>query len=121
REAQRLSSCIDITQGPPDEDSYTLIRALLEGGSDPSASARARREAYLRREVGYTLMRSMLGDTRADALRIPSRATRHLVPALRRGLSTVEHLSSWIPGQRARSVAAGQRYWERVTTTLPPR
>src|SRR5690606_8144109 len=50
REAQRLSSCIDITQGPPDEDSYTLIRALLESGPDRSASARAQREAYLRRE-----------------------------------------------------------------------
>lgn len=119
REAERITGCIELTQGPPDEDARRLVRALVEAPLATAKTPQALRHAQIQVRIGNDMVRLMLGDDRADRLGVPRHATRHLVPALRTGVATFERLAAVVPGQRARSVAAGHRYWDGVLRRTP--
>lgn len=120
-EARRLTECIELTQGRPDEDSRTLVRALVEAPPDPSASATFRRQARVRQTIGYGVVRLMLGEARSEALGLPRNVSQYVFPAIRRGVRTVERIEALVPGIRQRRVAAGRRYWARVIAPPPAR
>lgn len=110
-EARRYAEMIQATQGPPDDDSRALVRALL---FSPVASARTekqRRFAERRVTVGAALMRHFLGEELADRLEIPRSPARHLIPAVRavvaatRPALDLSVLQGW-------AFRVGNRYWD---------
>jgi hypothetical protein len=110
REGARLGALIRATQGPPDDDSRALTRALLFS---------APRGAGLRREgrvpvVSAALCRTLIGDDLADALAVPRTPWQRAVPAVRRLVSALDFATKAVPGGPDFALDRGRRYWERV-------
>ncbi len=113
-EALRLGELIAATQGPPDDDSRALTRALLDA---PLTAARTpREEANARRIRSFScgMARELLGDPMATALGVPSTTWRYMAPLVRRLVSSVELVRETVPFGDVPAVWAGTRYWERV-------
>ncbi len=112
-EGGRLMELIALTQGPPDEDSRRLANALLE--SPRGAPGQFDRLTEWHVALGQGFCRALLGESLADQLGLPRTRWRHVVPAIRTVL-TVGHRLTPEPVRRRlaeRSVARGERYWER--------
>lgn len=113
-EARTLWELILATQGMPDEDSVRLTHALLDDperqAKGPEELARARRFTQLTR----VLCRYLVGDTYADALKLPRTSWRHAVPALGAILGGAEGVLRRVPGGEALALFAGSSYWERA-------
>jgi hypothetical protein len=115
-DATRLAEVIAALQGPPDEDSRSLTRALLESSR---AEARTRTEARnMERRIRFaqTMCRYLVGDDLADALAVPrtpsaGRLALGLVQRLVRGAELVR---SSVPFADESAIAVGNRYWDRV-------
>jgi hypothetical protein len=110
-EAERLSRFIDLTQGPPDEDSRALVRALIDGPLQHARSKAERRRAELHVAVAQGLCRGLVGDELADALGLPRTYHRHLLSVVRRTLETLEGARLRLPRLNALVELLGARYW----------
>jgi hypothetical protein len=105
-----LQELIEITQGPPDEDSRALTRAFLDA---PLAEAAPDERARMARRVAasHGILRGILGDARADALGIERNRYRHVVPAVARALRLGGALRR-APGLDVVAAKMGRRYWD---------
>lgn len=112
-EARALRQMIAALEGPPDEDSRTLVRALVELPTEQVATEPGRRLAPLQVDVGYGLVRALLGAEVSDALELPRTPWRFAIPATRPLVSAVERARA-LPGVERVAVALGRRYWERA-------
>lgn len=115
-EAQALADLIAATEGPPDDDSRALVKALMEVplrlATTPAEEQRAQRQL----QISYGLCRALIGSELADALQLPRDGWRFTVPALRAILSGADGVRRRVPlglGDRL-AYAAGKRYWDLV-------
>lgn len=110
REAHRQWSIIANTQGPPDEDSRALTRALLE---DPLHQARTPSER-LRAEkivqIGRGICRLLIGNELADQLHIPRDRWTQVAPALASTLRSLDFVRR-APGVDLWLEEQGRAYW----------
>jgi hypothetical protein len=113
-EALHLAEIIAATQAPPDEDSRRLTRALLE--SPLRAMKTERDRANARRAVRFSaaMCRALVGDEIAEHLAVPRTSWRHLVPVVKRLVSSVDLVRAHVPFADAPALRAGVRYWDRV-------
>jgi len=112
-EADALASLIWCTQGPPDEDSRALARALMEIPlTEAKPKDRARAERFV--PVAYGISRFLIGDALADGLGFPRSPWRHAAPAVTALLSGAQGLLRRVPGSERLFLEAGLGYWRRV-------
>jgi hypothetical protein len=113
-EGVRLGEVFSATIGEPDEDSQRLTRALLDA---PLRVAKTRQDlANAKRVVRFSaaMCRTLLGAEMADKLAVPRTPWRHMVPFVRRLVSSVELVRENVPFGDVPAVWAGTRYWDRV-------
>ena len=110
-EGARLGALIRATQGPPDDDSRALTRALLLSGPRSTGPRGERRVPA----VSAALCRALVGDDLADALDVPRTPWKRAVPAVRRLVSAVEFATKTVPGGPDFALDRGRRYWERAS------
>ncbi|NMO18846.1 DUF2236 domain-containing protein [Pyxidicoccus fallax] len=111
-EAEVLWGLITMTQAPPDEDSRTLARALLES---PLRDAKTRSERLATERfvsITYALSRYLIGDTYADALGYPKSRWRFALPAVRALIVSGDRVLRGLPGTEGVTLAAGMAYWQ---------
>jgi hypothetical protein len=113
-EAWQLAELIAATQGPPDDDSRALVKAMLEAPMNEARSPEARRRARLQTRLGQGLVRGFFGDEVADALGVPRTPWRHSVRIFRRLNLAAEQVRARVPAAHRAAVEVGQRYWDRV-------
>ena len=115
-EGQRLAETIRATQGPPDDDSRALTRALME--SPAMAAVTAAEKARMRHHVhfGYAVCRELVGDAMADDLAVERTSWKHAVAMLKRVVRATERVRTSIPAADRQALLAGSRYWDRVVT-----
>lgn len=113
-EGMRLGHLIAATQGPPDEDSRRLTRALLEAPllAAKGPGDRASAERVVR--FGGAMCRALLGDELADDLAVPRTPWRYMVPLVRQLVSSMEMVRLRVPYGDVPARWAGSRYWDRV-------
>jgi hypothetical protein len=114
-EARALAELIHLTQGPPDEDSRALARALME---IPLTEARPKDPARAERfvPIAYGISRFLIGDGLADALGFPRSPWRHAAPVVSALLSGAGGLLRRLPGADWLILEAGLGYWRRVVS-----
>jgi hypothetical protein len=113
-DATRLTELISTLQGPPDEDSRHLTRALLESSRvEPRSRAEARN---MDRRVRFSeaMCRHLVGDELADGLGVPRTPWRFSVGIVQRLVRGAELVRSSVPFVGGPAIAAGNRYWDRV-------
>lgn len=115
-EARWLQDLILEMQGPPDEDSRALTRALLEAPLRAARTPRERRLAELRVNFSSGLCRAMLGDELADALELRDNRWRHVIDVINALVSRGERLGSWMPALQKHAIRRGERHWAHVIT-----
>ncbi|MEO7110397.1 MAG: oxygenase MpaB family protein, partial [Polyangiaceae bacterium] len=111
-DARRLKDIISSTEGPPDDDSRMLSRALFSAGprsiqGTPEVRARAARMA----DIGEGLLRGVMGDEVSDGLGVPSTRYRHAIHPVRAVVERFEKNRLLRRGLRGRSIDAGRKYW----------
>lgn len=120
REAQRLTTLIDDSQAPPDDDSRTLTRALFEvpylelEHAPPGQRAAAEKVAYRSRELLRVAAGELLGQPMAAQLGIETSPWRGALPMLRRLVRTTSLVARNVPALESRAVESGRRYWDTV-------
>ena len=89
-EAGRLSRFIALTQGPPDDDSRALVRALLDGPLRAAKTDVARRLARLHVSFVEGICRAQIGVPLAERLGVNDDRFRLALPTLGRTISVLE-------------------------------
>ena len=112
-DARRLTDIVTATEGPPDEDSRKLAKALFTSGprsiqGTPKERARALRLA----DIGEGLLRSVMGEVLADGLGVPRTRYRHAIHPVRSVVARLEQNILLRRGLRDRSIEVGRRYWQ---------
>ena len=115
RDASSLGRLMFATQGPPDDDSRALVRALLEA-SEQQGSDEERTRARRLRPVAHGICRGLIGDTLADQLAIAATPMRHLVPVVRAVVGTLERARRQSRGLERALARLGERYWDTVVS-----
>jgi hypothetical protein len=113
-DAMRLAEMIFTLQGPPDDDSRALTRALIEA---PLREAKTREEARAvapRVRFAQAMCRHLIGDELADQLAVPRTPWRLAVPVLQRLVRGAELVRASVPFADGPAIAVGNRYWDRV-------
>jgi hypothetical protein len=113
-DATGLADMIGAIQGPPDADSVSLTRALLQS---PRAEAKTRAEARnMERQVHFAeaMCRHLVGQDLADALEVPRTPWRFTVGIVQRLVRGAELVRSSVPFGDVPAIAVGERYWDRV-------
>jgi hypothetical protein len=113
-DARGLAELIAAIQGPPDEDSRSLTRALLESPLDAAHTHAARRDAERRIRFTQALCRHLVGDELADALGVPRTPWRFAVRIIHRLVKGAELLRTSMPFADDAALVMGKRYWERA-------
>ncbi|MBM4356683.1 MAG: DUF2236 domain-containing protein [Deltaproteobacteria bacterium] len=113
-EAASLWDLLTATQAPPDEDSRSLAKALLDSQVQSARTPEARAHAERMRPVGYTVSRYLLGDDLADRLGYPSAPMVLALPLLAGAHREVTRRARKLHLVRGRMVDAGRRYWREV-------
>ena len=113
-EARQLSDLIYATQGPPDDDSRALTKALIEAPFSAVKTPAEGRRARVQNEIGKTMVRALLGDTMADALGVPLSPWRRVLPLVRRVNAAAEQVRLRVPAAQEAAITRGHRYWDRV-------
>ena len=104
--ARELVRVIELTQGPPDEDSRRLVRQLLQGG-------RAAEAPPVFRHLAAGLCQALLPEGMGRALGLPDTRWRHLVDVLPLALAPGEIIRRIGPRWfEDRLVAMGRAYWK---------
>jgi hypothetical protein len=117
-DAVGLAETIGALQGPPDDDSRSLTRALLESPlADQRGGQRTRTERRnAERQVRFAqaMCRHLVGDDLADALGVPRTPWRFAVAIVQRLVRGAELVRSSMPFADGPAIAVGNRYWDRV-------
>ncbi len=113
-EGHRLAEIISATQGPPDDDSRALVRALMESSATGAATATDKALVRHRIQFGYAVCRELVGDTMADDLAVERTSWRHAVRMLKRVVRATEQVRASIPAANRQAIVTGSRYWDRV-------
>jgi hypothetical protein len=113
-EAMRLVELIEATQGPADEDSRALTRALMEAPLIEVKSDAGRRWAERRAAFGYAMARELVGEKIAQQLALPVTAWRFTIPPIRALVSAMEVVRELSPAAHRTAIDVGSRYWQRV-------
>jgi hypothetical protein len=114
-EGIRLEELLDATQGPPDDDSRRLTRALLESGRLPTLTAEEQKNLERLEGFSFAVCRRLVGDDIADVLGVGAAgAWKHVVPVATRLVSGIERLRSRVPFANDYALRAGVRYWEQL-------
>lgn len=111
-DADELADLILLTQGEPDEDSKTLVEALVRSPEGAEDSGEHPRRVERQIALGYGFCRTLLGERLADDLDLPVTAWRHVIPAVAQVVSTLEPFRRLIPWMDRAYVEAGRRYWD---------
>jgi hypothetical protein len=109
-EGWQLVELIRRSEGPPDNDSKSLLEAVMSASYLPKLDQLA-----WRTNAGYGLSRALIGDELADALGFPRSSGWQW--ALRTGYPIVafgDLLQRAIPGGRAWATGFGMRTWDRI-------
>lgn len=109
-----LAELIDATQGPPDDDSRALVRALMDS---PLAAARTRQEkrsAPVRARVARGLLRGLVGADLAEKLGVGPTPWENVMRVLRTAAIVGDRAARVSPSLRRRQIESGGRYWESV-------
>jgi hypothetical protein len=114
REAKRYSDLIQATEGPPDDDSRALSRALFSAARSADMSEAERLRAQRLAPLGQGIIRNMLGEALADQLDVPKHAWRHAFPVLRSIVARLDGASAKSELVRASLVRRGHAYWAMV-------
>lgn len=99
-EARDLWGCIQLTQGPPDDDARRLVHALLDQTKLLGAPG-----------LGLGLCRALLGDELADALQLRRTRWRHAPRLAQVVVRPVELVRRVSPRAEARLFELGRQYW----------
>jgi hypothetical protein len=113
-EGRRLAEIIAATQGPPDEDSRRLTRALLNSPKHEAKTPHERTNARRLATFSAAMCRSLIGDEMADQLGVSQTSWRYAVPLARRLVSSMELVREKVPFGDVPALWAGTRYWDRV-------
>ena len=113
-EGRRLAALIEATQGPPDDDSRSLVRALMESALEGARSPAELTAASRRMQFGYAVCRELVGNDLADRLAIERTPWRVAVGVLQRLVRATERVRVRIPAADRQAIAVGRRYWQRV-------
>jgi ER-bound oxygenase mpaB/B'/Rubber oxygenase, catalytic domain len=112
-EANRIAQMIYATQGPPDDDSRSLVNALLTHRARESRNADERREAERLMPISNGLCRAVIDEDLADQLGVLRSPLEPGLPALRALLTAMAPARSLAP-MRYLANALSKRYWERT-------
>ncbi len=113
-EGLKLADLIMKTQGPPDEDSRALTKALLESGRRGARDERDRKRSERMAPIAHALSRYLLGSDMADAIGVPP---SRLVPAVRAmsiAISAFDRARARLGLLDVAAVQLGSRYWQQV-------
>jgi len=113
-EGLRLADLIMKTQGPPDEDSRALTKALFEAGERGAKTEEDRRHVERMTPVVYALAHHLLGRELADALGVPRSRLAPFMPALRLAIRALDGVRERVHVLDLAAVQIGARYWEDV-------
>ena len=113
-EARALGELIAATQGPPDDDSRALVRALVDS---PLAAARTPGElrgARVRAQLARGLVRGLVGEELADGLGITATPWQNVMRVFRSFAVVGDRAARFSPRARQKAVLAGEKYWDDV-------
>ncbi len=113
-EGLKLADLIMKTQGPPDEDSRALTKALFESGSRGARDERERKRSERMAPVAYAIARHLLGKDLADSLGVPPSRLVRAMPALRFVIHTFDGARARLHLLDIAAVQIGSRYWADV-------
>ncbi|MDJ0762229.1 MAG: oxygenase MpaB family protein [Myxococcota bacterium] len=109
-DARRDAEIIAATQGPPDDDSKELVKALLNAPVNGAKTDKERRRARRKIPIAEGLCRKLIGDTLADQVAIPRR-TDLFVPTFRQ----INRVRQWwhhaTPKGRDKALKKGMDRW----------
>lgn len=109
-----LGDLIHATQGPPDEDSRALVRALLDSPLAAARTPQEKRSAPLRAQIGRGLLRGLLGGEVADSLGVGPTRWENVMTVVRPAVVLGDRAAKVSASVRRRQIAQGERYWEHV-------
>lgn len=113
-EARSLWEMILATQGPPDEDSRKLARALIELPPPDGAIDLSGPRGRWIREARHLLARHFVGDALADGLGLPRTPWSVAMPALAGVVGAADAVVRRVPLARAAAEEAGAMYWRKI-------
>lgn len=113
-EGIQLGNLIQATQGPPDDDSRALVKALVDSPLAAARTERQMREARVRAKMGRGLVRQLVGADLADQLGIGPTPWEHVMAVFRTAGVLGDRASRFSPRVREKAVSAGARYWDEV-------
>jgi hypothetical protein len=115
-DATRLAEMIAALQGPPDDDSRSLTKALLESSRAEAKTRAEARNMERRIRFAQTMCRHLVGDDLADALGVPRTPSAGLLALglVQRLVKGAELVRSSVPFADESAIAVGNRYWDRV-------
>ncbi|MEO8876526.1 MAG: oxygenase MpaB family protein, partial [Polyangiaceae bacterium] len=114
RDAHRLGEIVLGTQGPPDEDSRALFRALMGAGVQASRTPKEKALSQRRSHFAHAICRELQGDEMADALGVERNRWAYALPAVKRIVRATERLRGAVPSVQTRAAVSGERYWNHV-------
>lgn len=109
-----LGDLIHVTQGPPDDDSRALVRALLDSPIAAARTPQEKRTAPIRAQIGRGLMRGLVGGELSDKLGIGPTPWENIMRVLRPAAILGDRAAKVSSSVRQRQIASGGRYWESV-------
>jgi hypothetical protein len=109
-----LADLINATQGPPDDDSRALVRALVDSPIAGARTPREKRTAPMRAQVARGLVRGLLGDELAGKLGIGPTPWQNVMRLLRTAAVVGDRAAKVSPSMRRRQIDSGGRYWDSV-------
>ncbi|MBX2811867.1 MAG: DUF2236 domain-containing protein [Myxococcales bacterium] len=113
-EGDRLLQLIMITEGDPDNDARSLVRAFLEHPLALAQSNAEHRMITLRMQAYKGIVRGLLGEKLADQLGIPNDMWKYSFHTVRKITRNTERLRRHLPGGERLAVQAGQQHWQHI-------
>lgn len=109
-----LADLIRTTQGRPDDDSRALVRALVDSPIAAARTAKEKRTAPVRAQIGRGLVRGLVGDDLATELGIGPTPWQNVMLFLRATSKMRDRLGRTLPSMRRKHIEEGEEYWESV-------
>ncbi|MBK8255435.1 MAG: DUF2236 domain-containing protein [Polyangiaceae bacterium] len=113
-EARALAELIRVTQGPPDDDSRALVRALVDTPISGARTPEEKKTAPVRAQVARGLVRALCGPELSDQFGIGKTPWENVLRLIRTGGKVSDRASKLSPFGRQKAILKGERYWEEV-------